>query len=252
MPHVTAAEILDRARSLYATCQTYADEGERNQVLHTEDGPEGGHVIRASFRTLFVRDGDFLFEHREDEHPVLPPGVRGAVWTKAGRTSAWSPHELPFPFDGKLETALARHAGFSDALRLLMPDCIGASPLPEPGSAIVLGFGALRGIECMRIEGRPHNRHPPVVAWIEAATGALRRVEMRDEFTVAMLKENEERAHRVMLTEAPPEHREFYLRSRERYPPSNPRPFIAESTTTWHPRFDVEIDQETFEFTPPS
>jgi len=86
---MTPEEILSRVSSVYASCSTYADEGETSTIMMTTKS--NSQPFGESFRTAFVRPDLFRFEF----HPgMVPTPFTFIAWKDGPREKGYWPNRL--------------------------------------------------------------------------------------------------------------------------------------------------------------
>lgn len=251
MAFPTAAEILERTQALYATCRTYADEG---QAIRKN----GIHSASATFRTAFTRRGRVRFDCTAGEGDC-GSGSQACLVAEHGDARVWTrlPHSTSTR-EGRIFFELTRlgavSSGSSKRIPALLLPLVGwPQPLPEPTSATLVGVEELGGIDCYRIEGTSDDGRDSIVAWIDSSM-ALRQLHTRRETTPeAWIAEVEAMRPSKRDPLTPDSNREqlfdLLFGHSLAHPPTSTTVLVT--TTRWVPRFDVDIDPATFGFTPP-
>jgi hypothetical protein len=226
---LTPAEILHRARWVYATCLTYQDRGEVvARILPVE---HGGLIdtTRMPFSTAFVRPDRFRFEWAEAEVGPEVEWERALIlWNAEGVRSSWSlgagveSHET-------VHAPIGAFTGVSDGSAytvptLLIPGGTGRDSLKADGFAL-RGRAVIGDRECYELHRS--NDLGTRTLWLGCADFLLRRVFETCEIDGAKMEE--------LLKSADVEvERDFPT-------------FRDESTTTYEPIVDAPIDPERFE-----
>jgi hypothetical protein len=88
--NATAADILQNAGSVYASCASYQDRGEHTVVYVQGRLPPGRRTRKLLFRTAFIRPDRFFFEYREVGIGPESEWRRGVIWADASGVWTWT------------------------------------------------------------------------------------------------------------------------------------------------------------------
>jgi hypothetical protein len=225
---LTAAEILERARWVYANCRTYQDRGEVvGRIAPMEEGGHA-HTTRTPFSTAFVRPDRFRFEWADAEVGPEDEWHRALVlWNADGVRSSWSLGS-EVQTHGSVHEPIGANAGVSHGAShivptLLMPGVKAWGPLAADGY-IVRGRARIGSRECFELQAT-HDRGSSTL-WIDCEDFLLRRVDETHDFDRAEIEELRRSARIELERDA--------------------SPFRSESTTTYEPIVDASIDPERF------
>jgi VWFA-related protein len=177
---MSAREIIDRMAEVYASCRTYADEGEVFIGL----GDKGtSHFRGQSFFTTFVRPSSFRFE-------LWPPGHKEGgdifiAWKDGELERSWWPSN-PRQGETPLETTLLGFAAINQGASLTIPSAL----LPElfRGKSILTSLDELRLTGEEKVDGRKTSRiegnfqGQPVKLWIDIREFLVIKIERRIKF----------------------------------------------------------------------
>lgn len=245
----TPDSILDQMEAAYATCISYEDSA---SVLSSICGQgRTPHVRRAEFSTHFVRPNCFRFEHREcaphdDFRARLMGEHRYVIWSDHGEVGS---HWTVAPTnDTKLGGALSAAQGVTQRASqtipaMLLPGVIRPGPLYDLRcDAVEIDESTFPEI-CYRLRGPA-----PLgtwTVWISRETFLLRRIHAFEDFTAASLARDQSRHERMLknLFQRGEIARKEYTELSVRRPVS---PFTSETTTSYHPRLNISIDESRF------
>jgi len=170
-PGLTAADILQRMATVYATCASYRDEG-RVEVTFTRT--EKPRVVTKIVRTAFVRPHRFRFEYEQDGERQLIVWRRGdevrSWWIVSGRTRKSRSLDLPLAGATGISNGAA-HAVPS----MLLPSEVSGYRLNELGAPRRLEPAACAGVDCLRVAGE--GAVGPRTVWIDPHTFLVRRID---------------------------------------------------------------------------
>ena len=174
-----AKETLTQAAQVYASAESYLDEG---LVLTTFIDSDGERVTQRPFNTAFVRPDRFRYEYRDRgeesrKYIVGRDGERVRTW--------WHVGDRLREMDD-LSLALAGATGVSGGSahtipRLLMPDTIRGFVLTDLLDVELLGEEEVDGAACYKIQGR-HPRADWQTLWIEKDRMLVRRIDQQTQF----------------------------------------------------------------------
>jgi len=249
MPELTPAEILARAREVYATCRTYRDEGVVvTRTVHLDAAHR--HTSRKPFWTDFVRPDRFRFEwaeatvgdEREWRRHLILMDERGV------RANGCGQEEL-CEVDG-VHRAIAGATGVSGGSAytvptLLLPGGSGRDPLPASESVTPCGRQRVDGHECFGLE-HAHREGGKQVLWIGCTDFLLRRIDQEqvfDERVFAQLRKTMEEHAKAASTD---EQRRISASALEHFERTKVPPFRTETVTSYEPVVDASIERERF------
>jgi hypothetical protein len=250
-PTLTAAEILARACERYATCRNYRDAGEQTNVIVGSHLKEGRETMSYRYRTTFIRPESLYFEYRSFWRGTDVVRAHGTIRATPERVEqTWSVGDQEVAI-AALPVAIARFAavsgGTARAVPCLLLPGLGRATLPDPTSARIEDTRAHDGHECFVIEGARGRSMRPIRVWIDRASSLLRRLDQRMEFDAAAYRTSVRRLRDYMEVKRRKES-PLDLEARIKELEEHPFPgFAAESTTTWRPEMDVELDPQSFE-----
>lgn len=171
----SAADIMERMASAYASCRSYVDEGEVRTVFHEQ----GGRRTRVKpFSTAFVRPSDFRFEYKErrgeeDWNSYI-------VWRGADSVKTWWSVKPGVNSPTDLFSALGGAAGVSSGSAvtvpaLLMPDLARGNRIKSLSGPKLLGEEEVDGRRAHKVEGLD-SRNNVVTIWVDAESMLLLKV----------------------------------------------------------------------------
>lgn len=244
MGELSAAEILERVRETYATCETYVDDGLTVEVFDTLNASRVPvrEKPNIAFKIRFRRsDGRLLFEAWEGD-------IIGFVaWGTTAHARSWSTLRESVVEEGSLDLML----GFSTVpLGLLanVPRLLVAHEMR--GVATLDGFADTGEAEVDGVACRVLRRECEDFGDVETLF-----VGVRDHHIWKCLNHRvQDRARRQKMIERLkgqrwlPHRRRALREARARL--DGPE-FRVDSTTTFRPRFNVEIEDSEFEFEVP-
>jgi hypothetical protein len=162
----SAQQIMEGVFSVYASCGTYADEGQVRTVF-LEKG--GSRIVVKPFKTAFVRPTHFRFEFK------LRRGEQGwnrfIAWQQGGTVKSWSAFNQKAKSEEWLPTVIASFTGISSKAaltipQLLMPDLLKARSLSSLTGFRLDGEEKINGSSAYRVKGEYlHNN--TVTIWID-------------------------------------------------------------------------------------
>jgi len=222
------AEILRRARWVYASCLAYQDRGE--VVTRIAPVEQKGLVDagRMPFSTAFVRPDRFRFEWAEAEAGPENEWQRALIlWNAEGVRSSWS-LGAAVESHATVHDPLHAHTGVSHCAALtvptlLIPGGMGRDPLADDG-VTVRGRAHVGDRDCFEL--RKSHELGTSALWIDCAAFLLRRIVETDELDRAAL----EKLLKSTGVELEPD-----------FPALR-----SETTTTYEPLVDVPIEEERF------
>jgi hypothetical protein len=238
VPPVTA--ILAQVRQAYAGCETLRDAGVRTSVAVEEDG-SSRRTSKYAFSLVFQRPDRLRFENAfVDIGPEEDWSRFVTIWN-AGRS-------LLIGLGGERreseDPSIVRLGRGFLPVSLLIPDSDGADRLPDESTAEVLGLADLDGHECVVVRGTSADGID-LTLWISRIDGLVRKC-----IDVRVFDDRWREARRLELEKHVSQARSDEERSSIELAIehlSRPRPpYRDESTTTFDPRPDVEVDPEFF------
>jgi hypothetical protein len=240
----SVSEILARTRAVYATCQTYRDEGSvvtRVEPLTPAHGPS---TSRKPFATWFVRPERFRFEYASET--IGPPDEWDRMvilWNQEGVRSTWTIQEGVSVHDS-VHAAIGCATGVSAGTAytvptLLVPGGTGRDPL-DAREVEYVGRRDLEGRECLLL--RRMDRTGSKTLWIGCADHLLHRIEEEKVFDEQVLRELQ--AHSQAYHRSLPSEERMLEEGRES---DGSRPFRMRSVTSYRPVIDGPIDARPFE-----
>jgi len=167
---LTAEEILERVSSVYASCRSYADEGEvSTQVVI------GSNPMVQDFTTAFVRPDKFRFEFRASHR-----GTRFVVW-KAGALefAEWPTGVRPAEIDETLLNLFTTSHGAAVTVpALLFPEVFHGPGLFASLASIKLsGEEKIDGHRTFKIQAYLQNE--PFTLWVDTNQFLILKVEQK-------------------------------------------------------------------------
>jgi len=162
-------QIMDQMISVYATCNTYIDEGEVRTIFHQ---PNGKRTVSKPFSTAFVRPSEFRFEFKdrrgEDEWNSY------IVWKGADSVKTWWSIKPGTETPPNLSLALAGATGVSGGSAmtvpaLLMPEMTMGNRIKSLSNLTLIGEEEVNGNTAYRIEGTD-SRKNTLTIWVNRDT----------------------------------------------------------------------------------
>lgn len=249
----SAPELLERVRERYATARSYRDAGEQTTVYIHDDVAAGSRTERSTFATRFRRPNRFRFIHSEADAEFSR--TTSAMWLNASGVGSWiacvpgggsESHDLQATF---WEVDMYAGGTIGELASLLGVFTDGSDPLPDGGS--IAATAEINGQRCVAIDS-PVVDHRRERLWVAIDLAAVIRKDERSALTAKVLEEQREHRRRILARMAKDDPRRASMEASFAQMDSGPvRPFRTETTTVWHPEFDVEIADSEFEFTPP-
>jgi hypothetical protein len=264
-----ADELIARARSVYAECRSYADEGAQTRRFERGAGSETHtHTSELRFKTRWKRPSAFLFEY------VTPPHFktwdapessweRYVIWTTPDGPRSWWTIAEKREQPESLGHALGAATGVSGGTASHIPSLLRVMEGPAHWFPSASGFwGELLdhdGRQCLRIPmhvGTDERR-----LWLERSTGLVLRFDERSEFTAERQRadcfQRVERLRSEMAQDPASASRygsmlRRFEREAEEQARKLPEPFTSFSSTVYRPRLEPELRDEDFFFVPPS
>jgi len=174
---MSAQEIVDRMAQVYASCRTYADEGD---VAIGLEGMRLGKISGQPFSTAFVRPSSFRFDFglrgRKEEFD------RYIAWKDGDVERSWWPATRR-ESEAPLETTLFRIANLSQGASLTISPLLSAALVR--GSSILTALEELKlsgedkidGHKSFKIEGKFQGLS--VKLWVDSIEFLIRKMERR-------------------------------------------------------------------------
>jgi hypothetical protein len=163
---LSAQQIMDRTISVYATCNSYVDEGEVRTIFLQRNGRR---TVLKPFTTAFVRPSDFRFEYKErwgeDEWNSY------IIWKDAESVKTWWSIKPGVETPPNLSLALAAATGVSSGSaatvpRLLMPEMTMGNRIKSLSELKLIGEEEVNGRNAYKIEGTD-SRERTVTLWVD-------------------------------------------------------------------------------------
>ena len=247
----SAAEILERTASVYASCSSYRDCGEA--VISLDKATERERT--RPFVTLFVRPDRLRYEFTSSSFRKDAPDERYVVWADGQWIQSWWSVKREVAEQPSISMALAGPTGVSFGSAYRVPSLL--LPFPDQRSLPVAATARLR--EEASAEGERFVLSGPMVwgseteVWIDVRTFLIQRVHTA--YTPRPM-DSEERLRQYDVarnaierrTDLTPEGKERILALAH---PALHFSRGSEVTTTYSPEIDVEIPPDAFAFTPP-
>ncbi|MFW6119260.1 MAG: LolA family protein [Planctomycetota bacterium] len=175
LEELTAAQILDRVASTYASCESYRDTGVVKTVFIESD--EARHTTEKSFKTAFVRPDRFRFEYTKTSYGQQQ---RYIIWADGNEVLRWSDIRPGVERPESLGLALVAATGVSGGSahtipRLLLPEQVRGRRLTDLPAAERVENRQIDGATCLRVKGSVLGQ--PTTVWIDRETFAVRRID---------------------------------------------------------------------------
>jgi hypothetical protein len=256
MPTPTATELIERVKARYAGCRSYEDTGEQVSVTVHGNAPWHRKTERKKFHTAYQRPDNYFFDSCEVEVGPESEWPRIVVWANSRGASSWEISKYmagrdPERSSGTLQQVTGPGAHWASTMipKLLIPS-LTYRGLPDVKSVSLQGVGTKDGVECYRLLTARDRTGDPMVFWIECDSCLIRRIDERMNMTSSVVREIHDHML-ARLEDLPPQMRDSVFqeaRERGRKPHDD---YFVDTTTTWRPRMDHDIDPKVFEFTPP-
>ena len=244
-------EILNRTRSVYASCSSYSDEGEIVSVCIQGARQFEHRTVIKPFVTRFVRPDQFWFEYWDKGLGPQQEWPRYVVWTEGEQYRTWwtlEPDESP-TFES-IEEAISGPTGISGGSAHAVPSLLIAVDSLDRiirGDCQLQGRESLDAAECWVLGSVAESETRRV--WIDVDTGALRKAEHFHVIDPRSLAQDVERRIATLPPEEQAKLKELGVVEKI---DQSARPTQWESTTVWRPQFDEDIPTQAFAFDPAS
>lgn len=174
----SAAEILERAASVYANCTSYRDTGEVVTVVFGGPLTNKPSTLRKPFSTLFVRPDMLRFESSNANEGPPSNWNRHVVWASGGRVQGWFSADPPAYKPTSVLEALGA-TGFLDGSAWRIPYSLLLrgemdDPLPTPATARVLEHATPEGEDVYVVSGTT-GKGQQLEMWFAVRTFLIRR-----------------------------------------------------------------------------
>jgi hypothetical protein len=238
VPPVT--EILAQVRRAYASCGTFRDAGVRTSVAVEEDG-SSRRTSKYAFSLAFQRPERLRFENAfVDIGPEEDWSRFVTIWN-AGRG-------LLIGLGGQRResdrASISRLGRGILPVSLLIPEPDGADRLPDGSTAEVLGLADVDGHECVVVRGTSADGID-LTLWISRVDGLVRKCLDVHVFDDRWREAQRLDSEKHLAQARSDEERQAIERAIEHL--SRPcAPYRDESTTTFDPRPEVELDPAPF------
>lgn len=230
-------EIIARTVEVYATCDSYQDEGEAASTIVNDKQPEDRDASVCRFATAFSRPDSFMFDYWVHFAGQRLVAFHHVVWSEDGVYRKWSGPPTPREDNFRsMHMAVIGPTGESLGSARRIPSLLApASPLHTEYS--LLDSGHVDGVRCFVL--RRDEGDESETLWIEESSGLVRQVEER-----TMIKRPE------LPTWYEVRHPWTSLRQTivSRFPLSDPVP--CETKTTYRPQLNCSIPSERFDYDP--
>lgn len=169
----SAQELLQRMAQTYSSCRSYQDKGTVALTFKAHTPP---HIDEWSFRTAFVRPGEFRLDFESGRGRET-----NTIWRHGSTVLAkWSGERTVERLDS-LSSAVAGATGISSGVAhtvpaLLMPEDIGGWRLTELQDVVRLENDRLGEASCLRLRG-VGGEGLPVTVWLDSETYLIRRID---------------------------------------------------------------------------
>ena len=222
-PELTPEKIIARMAETYAKCKSYQDTGTVKTVFIQADG---NRTDEKPFSTAFVRPDQFRFEYKEKVDSYLKEKPCYIVWCKGAEVLTWffAKSSTDITKVESLSSGIAGATGVSSGSAHTIPALllteVGGRKLSEIKEAKLLEEAVFDNVNCYRIQGtfrsyRDNGKSitKPTVIWIDKNSFLVRRIDEENVFTFSK--------------------------------------FRTETTTTYYPVINGDIQAKMLEFDPP-
>jgi hypothetical protein len=174
----SAQKIMDGVFSVYASCDTYADEGQVRTVFLEKSERR---IVIKPFKTAFARPGRFRFEFK------LRRGDEGwdrfIAWQQDGTVRSWSAFDKRVKGEEWLPAVLVKFTGISNKAALtipllLMPDLLKARSLSSLTGLRLDGEEKIDGRPAYRVKGE-YPRNNTATVWVDKEKLLVLRIHER-------------------------------------------------------------------------
>src|SRR5688572_17628389 len=164
---LSAQQILDRTMSVYASCNSYVDEGEVRTIFLQRNGRR---TVIKPFTTAFVRPSDFRFEYQDRRGEEEWNSY--IIWKDAESVKTWwairpgveTPRDLPYA----LGAAAGVSSGSSSTVpTLLMPEMTLGNRIKSLSELKLIGEEAVSGRNAYKIEGTDLRKNN-LTLWVDS------------------------------------------------------------------------------------
>jgi hypothetical protein len=242
---ISAASILEKVRSRYATCTTYSDEGEIVQVMIRGPRSWERSTTRRLFRTDFERAGLFRFECREMAIGPESEWSRDVVWSDGRSFHSWSTLTPIVQSHDSLDRALSATGNTAREIPSLLRKDLEWNPtLPDATRTAIVGKEDIDGRACFLLESEERN-HMAERLWIDADQFLIRKSQQGTK--------NDAKLRREMI-EAIQDHPHLSAEDRARFAKNvgSSGDFRVRLTRLYRPSIDSAIDPANWSFSPPT
>jgi hypothetical protein len=258
---IPADDLLARTRRVYAECSTYADEGEQTTRIDSEGRVAGGRfTTRRVFRTLWKRPDHFYFEFRDVTVGPQEEWALYAIWATPGSVQSWWTLRPKVETWTTLDMPIAAATGVSGGTAWFVSELLRGIPSGHGVPTVAAGFWGERleldGSPCLRIPMIMRPGHEQTL-WISEKTALLLRVDEVETHTVESRRKMAEESIRE-LTEGEgasslhEEDRQSVLKGLREMLEREGSDFTSRSVTLYRPALEVEIEESSFAFVPPT
>lgn len=243
---------MKRMADVYAACSSYRDTGDDVSVF-IDDGSRNRRTRSRPFRTLFVRPRLFRFEFRNrDIGPEVDWPIH-VIWRTGEATYTYGSRANYRERTKSLGMAVAGATGVSGGTahtvpRLLMGAEIGGFCITDLLDLRVEGEEEVDGHACHRLTGR-RPRGQDQTVWIDSQHFLIRRLYDSQILEAPPEAERKRRLEEVIasLERTHPGAAKHFHERGSSFPTG---PTRVESTTSYFPELNVQIDPSQFEYDP--
>ena len=178
---LSARQIMDRMISVYATCNSYVDEGEVRTIFHQ---PNGNRTVSKPFSTAFARPSDFRFEYKDRRGENEWNSY--IIWMGVDSVKTWWSIRPGIETPQNLSLALGGAAGVSSGAAtmvptLLMPEMTIGNRIKSLSELTLVGEEEVNGSPAYRIEGTDSGKRT-VTIWINTNSLLIVKIYQRTRF----------------------------------------------------------------------